>query len=355
MNILLLVNELRYTCGVTNHILYLSAGLANNTGNKVFIITGGGDGIDRFDNINAEIINDSRFLHENRTSVNYISAINVLSGFIKKNKIDIIHSHTHYAANIASHAAYLKRTPKVQTNHGLLAAGGKLKHFSADKYVAINEHIYNFLMDNNIASEENIKLIRCGIFVPAEPPVKSSGKLKIIAASRFTKEKGLDTFIKAVSILDSETKQKAEFIIAGIGEEEDALKQLNSELNTGIDFPGNILNLSDELKDTHVFVYPSRSKSEGFPAVITEAGAHNNLLITSDFYGVTNIVENNTDGFVFPQDDSEKFAGILAQAINNYNSLSGMSLNFYNKVKDLFDLQTMIFKHEELYKECLRT
>ena len=355
MNILYLANELRYTCGVTNHLLYLTSGLAANSENRIFIITGGGDGIERFKNINAEILNDNRFHHQNRSAVHYISAINVLSGFIKKNKIDIIHSHTHYAANIASNASYLKRMPKIQTNHGLLTDKGKLKHFNADKYIAINEHIYDYLLANNITSEDNIKLIRCGIYVPPEAPVKSKVKLKIIAASRFTKEKGLDIFINAVSKLGNEVKQKAEFIIAGMGEEETALKQMNSELNAGISFPGNIVNLGEILKNTHIFVYPSRSKSEGFPAVITEAGASGNLLITSDFYGVTRAVENNVDGIIFKSEDADNLAEALSRAINDFDSLAGFRLNFYNKVKNLFNLETMIQKHEDLYKECLRT
>jgi glycosyltransferase involved in cell wall biosynthesis len=210
------------------------------------------------------------------------------------------------------------------------------------------------LIDNRIASEENVKLIRCGIVVPPSPPEKPAGTIKIIAASRFTREKGLDIFIRAVSKLETGVKQNTEFIVAGMGEEEQALKQLNSDLNAGVSFPGNFKNLNDILKDTHIFVYTSRSGSEGFPAVITEAGAFNNLLITSDFRGIQSIVKDGVDGFVFPSDNYEKLAVLLKGAIANYPGLKEMSLNFYTKVRSLFDLQTMITKHDELYKECLR-
>jgi glycosyltransferase involved in cell wall biosynthesis len=354
MNILFLTNELRYTCGVTNHLLHLAGELAKNSKHKIFIITGGGNGIDRFDDINIKILEDKRFLHENRNSVNYLSAVNILSKFIRQNKIDILHSHSHYAANIAAMVTKLRKIPKVQTNHGILEEKGKLNHFSADKYVAINEHIYNYIIENKITAAENVKFIRCGIQIPIELSMKTHSPVKVLAASRFIHEKGLDLYIKAVSEIEYEIKSKAEFYIAGEGEEESNLKKLNDDLNAGVKFLGRVNNLGNTLKDTHIFVYTSRSKSEGFPAVITEAGAFNNLLIISDFKGVDSVVKDNVDALVFPVNDVKKLAEQIREAILNYNNLSKIAEQFYYKVKDLYDLNKMISKHEELYSQCLK-
>lgn len=352
MNILLIVNELRYTCGVTNHIIHLSRGLASSGKVKLWIITGGGNGIDRFKDINVNIISDKRFFHKGRGLGSYLSAITFLTKFIRKNKIDVVHSHNHYAANISSRAAKISKANTIQTNHGLLQSKGRLKHFNADHYIAINEHISEYLLRNKIAAETSISLIRCGVPVDPRPAKKQNGKLKVIAASRFKYGKGLDIFINAVASLDKTEKDKAEFYIAGEGELENSLKELNSSTSAGIKFLGSVKDIYSFLKDTHILVHPSRSKSEGFPAIITEAGACNNLVISSDFTGSHSVIAND-EGLFFKVDDPNELSKKLTEAILNYSQYENTSLKFYNKVKDWFDLDTMISKHIELYDKLM--
>lgn len=352
MNILLIVNELRYTCGVTNHIVHLSEGLLKTGKVNLWIICGGGNGTDRFNDIDVNIISDRRYLHNKRNITNYASAITHLVNFIRKNKIDIVHSHTHYAANITKRASKFVNVMLVQTNHGILQDKSRLKHFNAEKYIAINEHIYNYLINNNISEKENIKFIRCGIPIETTPPQKADSVIKVITASRFTKEKGLDIYIKAVSRINNPIKSKTEFYIAGEGEEEHELMKLNNHTKAGITFLGSVKDIYSILRETHILVYPSRSKSEGFPAIITEAGATNNLVISSGFNGARDVINDNEDGIIFKQDSEEDLTGKLETAINNYSDYKKLSLKFYDKIKDWYNIDTMIKKHVELYREC---
>lgn len=354
INALIIVNELRYACGVTNHVLHLAKGLADSGEVKVFIICGGGNGIERFNEIDAEIIYDKRFLHKGRDIRNYFIAITALARYIRKYKINIIHSHTHYAANIASRASKLMKIPAIQTNHGLLQFKGRLKHFNAEKYIAINEHIKDYMIKQKIANEGDIKFIRCGIPIISPEPPKAKGKIKVLSASRFNYEKGLDLYIKAAASLDEATKQKCEFFLAGEGEIESTLKDLNEKLNSNVKFCGSVKDMYKLLAETHIFVYPSRSKSEGFPAVLTEAGATNNLVISSDFDGVSPVIENNKQGLIFKSNDVDDLKLKLTEAVHHYENYTNLSLNFYNKVKTLYDINTMIEKHINLYKECLK-
>jgi glycosyltransferase involved in cell wall biosynthesis len=352
MNILLLTNELRYACGVTNHLLHLSSGLLESKKIKLLIICGGGNGLDRFKDIDLKISVDKRFLHKGRNIKNFISAIAHLVKFIKKNNIEIVHSHTHYAANIARNASKLIKIKTIQTNHGLLQTKGILKHFSAEKYIAVNEHIYNYVLENRITGKNNVRFIRCGIPVPEKYPQKVRKKLKIIAASRFDSEKGLDTYINAVAGVKHILKTKAEFYIAGAGKLEKDLKKMSSQKRTGIHFLGIVKDMYKLLSETHIFVYPSRSNSEGFPAVITEAGATGNLVISSDFKGSEYVIKNNEDGLIFKQNDFAQLKKILTKVMGNYDYYIPISRSFHRKTKKMFDLGTMVKKHIELYKEC---
>lgn len=353
INVLIIANELRYICGVTNHILHLSKGLAESGEVKLFIICGGGNGTNLFKDVNALLTIDKRFFHKGRNITNYFSAITFLAKFIRKNKIDIIHSHSHYAANIAANAVKLSKSKTVQTNHGILKSRGRLKHFNADKYIAINEHISDYLINTGAADKDNIEFIRCGIPVETSPAEKTSEKIKVIAASRFTYEKGLDVYIKAVSLLDDSAKSKAEFLLAGDGELESSLKELSNKLNSGINFTGSITNIYQLLKDTHILVYPSRSLTEGFPAIITEAAACNNVVISSKFYGSGYILKNNENALMFEHEDINSLVSLLEDVINNYNKFSGISFSLYSTIKDKFRIDTMIEKHLNLYKKMI--
>lgn len=354
MNILFLTYELNYSSGVTAHILNLTNGLAKAGDVNVYIICGGGNGIEKFKDTDADISVNNIFLHKNRSYLNYARALYYLVKFVKKNKIDIIHSHTHYAANLAYGASKFCNVKTVQTNHGLLETKGKLPLFRADKIIAIDEHIRDFIIQEKICAQQNVLFIRRGIPVPGTPPWKAKIKLKIIAAARLVRENGLDVFIKAVSLLPEHDRNKAEFLISGEGEHEEHLKKLNKEYGSSIKFLGKVNDMPSLLRDTHVFVFPSSAAAEGFPAVITEAAACNNLIISSDCPGIEKIFVSDIDGLAFKAGDEYDLMIKIKLAIDSYETIKPMAEHFYNKVKELFDMNSMIQKHMELYGSCLR-
>jgi len=353
INLLLIVNELNYTCGVTNHILHLAGGLTASGSVKLWIITGGGNGIARFANMDVSIITDERFLHSNRSFSGHISAINFLVKFVRENKIDILHSHYHYGAAIARRVSKLTKRMTIQTNHGIIPETGRLKHFNADKYVAINEHIRKYILDNEIAAEKNIYFIRCGIPVESTIPVKNDKQIKVIAASRFVEGKGVDTYIKAAGMLKNAEKINVSFSLAGEGPLEEELKSLNQSLSAAVKFTGRVIDMYSLLRESHIVVFPGVSGSEGFPAIITEAGATGGLLISSRFRGAENILIDGTNCLIYPPGDDGKLAEILSNAIKNYATLKPLAENLYTMVKQEFDLQTMTDNHISMYRECL--
>ncbi|MEO8513952.1 MAG: glycosyltransferase [Ignavibacteria bacterium] len=353
MNILLIVNELKYSCGVTNHILHLAKGLADSGQCRLWIICGAGNGIQRFADINVTIISDERFLHLNRSFSGFILSINYLVKFIRENEIDVIHSHSHFGAAIAIRASKLTGITTVQTNHGLLQNSGRLKHFNAHKYVAINEHIYHHVLNNKIAKKDKVYFIRCGIPINNELPVKPvNEKIKVLAASRFVHEKGLDIYIHAVNKLPANIFAKADFYLAGEGELEEELAELNRSLGSHITFTGRIVDMYAFLSKTHILVNPSRSDSEGFPAIITEAGAAKVLVVSSDFRGAEEVLKHEMNSLIFKEHSSDKLSNILGKVISDYDSYSHMASGFYDFVSREFSIPVMIEKHISLYDQC---
>ena len=102
MKILFLINELLIVCGVSKHFYHLLSGLKEiYPENDYFVICGGGDVIEKFERLDVQIIINENIKHETRSLKGYFQGIYDIQKFVRENKINIIHSHHHYAASIA--------------------------------------------------------------------------------------------------------------------------------------------------------------------------------------------------------------------------------------------------------------
>jgi len=319
---------------------------------NVFLMYGEGDAADKFNNENINLKHERKLDHSVRSISNYSSAIYTVYRFCRKNKINIIHSHNHYSSSIAKHASVFLNIKTVQTNHGIIPGEGRLNHFNADFYIAVNDRIKKFIVDNNIAGKSNVRLIYNGIDFDDTLIIKKNSPLKIIAASRFEKSKGLNTFILAVSKLPESLRKNVEIIIAGEGSLEKELKESDKKLKTGIIFSGNDKDLRKKLDQTSIFVIASNT--EGLPMTIIEAAASRNLIVSSDFAGVTDILKNETDGLIFKRNDADDLASKLIFALTNKELTDKMTSVFYEKAKKNFNSGLMCSEHINFYREILK-
>ena len=132
MKILFLVNQLLKVCGVSKHFYHLLSGFKEfYPENDYFVMCGGGDAIEKFERLGIKIIVDENIKHETRSLSGYLKGIYDIYKFAKFNKIDIIHSHHHYATSMAHNAAKFLKSKTVFTNHGILPEVGSLNHFSS--------------------------------------------------------------------------------------------------------------------------------------------------------------------------------------------------------------------------------
>lgn len=351
MKVLIITNQLLTTCGVSKHLNYFLETVKNKADKTEFtILCGGGDAVENYKSL-AEVIVFEPVKHENRTVKKFLQSIQFVFKLQQKNKFDIIHAHNHYAANIAIYAAKLTNVKVIQTVHGIIAPIGKLKHYPAKTIIAVNEHIKEYLINNYDFSSSKIHLIRNGL--PAIENLKKpkNQKLKIISAGRLIEEKGFDIFIKAVSKLPSEIRNKAEFFIAGKGDYETQLMKLNSELKAEITFLGELKDLPVYLQSTDVFVNPTRSQSEGFPVVITEAALNKNLVISSTFVGCKFILKDEENSLLFDMDNYEKLSRMLDKVIRNFDDYNDLIQNLFAKVKQEYNIERMFIQLKGLYSE----
>ncbi len=355
----MLTDELNYADGVTSHLYCLLNELKHRIGLNTILMCSGGDSVQRFLDEGITVIVEKKLNHSLRNFKSYSEIILRLLNFSRKNKIRIIHSHNHYAANIAYRVSRLRNENTIhtiQTIHGIIPEAGRLPHFKADRYVAVSEPVFNTITGNKIAVKENVRLIRQGFAGIKNPGEKNYESIKVICVSRLVYEKGIDTFILAAKAVNEKYQGKVKFLIAGSGEYESELNSLNNRINAGVEFLGNVKNVTELLSRTNIFVMPTRSASEGFPMAIVEAAFTKNIIISSKTDWLNPVFKNGVDGFTFEggnEEDLEKdLTDKIIFAIENPEESNKMAVNFYLKSQKLFSIETMVKKHLELYCEC---
>lgn len=183
-----------------------------------------------------------------------------------------------------------------------------------------------FHIPNMIRLPKDIKYIAP---VPATLPT-------IGLITRIEKIKGVDIFIKALSILKSQ-KVKFKAKIAGEGNEAENIKKLiiKHGLEDNIQMLGWIREPQKFYKQIDILTLPSRE--EPFGIVILEGFLYSKPLIVSNVSGPMEIVEADKDALVFENENHVELARSLDKMLSDQQLQKKLSENGFNKVK-LYDI-----------------
>ncbi len=159
--------------------------------------------------------------------------------------------------------------------------------------------------------------------------------------SRVMKEKGIDQYLDAAKAI-KEKYPNTEFHICGFCEPEyDGT--LNDYVEKGIVvFHGMIKNVPEFLENINCVIHPTYYP-EGLSNVLLESCATGRPIITTDRSGCREVVEEGVNGFVVPQQDSEK----LIETVDKFMQLSieekkNMGLAGRRKVEKEFDRNIVV-------------
>lgn len=162
----------------------------------------------------------------------------------------------------------------------------------------------------------------------------------VLYFGRLAEEKGLIELIEAMKKLPN-IKLK----IAGTGPLEKIIK---SESN--IEYVG--FKTGDELKEliakAKFAIYPS-VWFENCPLSILEAESYGTPVITANYGGMKELVENNETGILINEINPENLRKIIEELYNDDNKIRYMSKNCIDKRKKMITLQQYTNKLEELY------
>lgn len=294
--------------------------------------------------------------------VNYISAVRI-SGFIKKNKIDLIHTNSsvnNIGAIIAHryklyHVWHIREFGKEDFNMEFVKNEEKCLRFINDnstKIVFISKAIekkYSKMFD-----KKKCVLIYNGIgeeYIYEKKP-KETNFYNFLIAGRLENAKGQEEAIMAVNELVKNKITNIKLYIAGSGELSQKLKELVNKLgiNQYIEFCGKVSNLKEMRKKMDVELVCS--KMEAFGRVTIEAMMTSNPVIGANTGGTVELVMDGFNGYLYNQGDYKDLSKKMTKIISDNKKFNEMSKNAYIYSKN-FTSKKNSENISNLYKEII--
>jgi len=290
---------------------------------------------------------------------------------LKKEKPDIVHTHSSKAGIIGRWAAYYAKVPLIiHTFHGfgfndeqnyfvrkIYILAERLTAKITDKLVAVSYENISKGLKNKIGNELQYTMIRSGIKLQdyqididfekkkKEFGLKNEHIVGMIAC--FKKQKAPLDFIKTAKSVCAE-KPDAKFILVGDGvlrkRIEAEIKKLNLEKN--VILTGWRKDTNEIIKIFDVFVLTSLW--EGLPRVIVESMSAGIPVVATYIDGTKEIVQEGLTGFVVHPHETEKMAERILRLLNNPDLRKKFSQAAKKRVQE-FDIDLMVRQQEKLY------
>ena len=176
-------------------------------------------------------------------------------------------------------------------------------------------------------------------------------KFIFFTIARFDFQKGYDTLVKAIRIIDKKLPPDVIFVFLGDGPEKGRILGMikSYNLNNRITVLNEKIDNNFLWKLGKVFVLPSRW--EGLPTVILEAGCSRKLVIASSTYGNTELIHHDKTGLLFPVEDFNSLADMILKAYKNYDKFMKFGNYLHKLVKSEYTIKRMVKEYESIYMQ----
>ena len=300
--------------------------------------------------------------------------------FLRKEKPQIVHTHTPKAGIIGMLAARLAGVPhRLHTVAGLplMEATGtkrkilnfveKLTYSSATRVYPNSKGLYDFILQNNFTQSNKLKIIGNGSSnginttffssdqVSETERVTLREKLNIqpddfvfVFVGRIVSDKGINELMKAFSQLQTaENNEPTGIKLLLVGGLESDLDPLNPETLAEINQNKDIISVGFQ-QDVRPFfaisdalVFPSYR--EGFPNVVMQAGAMGLPSIVSDINGCNEIIVEGENGLIIPSKNVEKLKEKMLTLARDKNLYIKLKENSRRMIENRYE-QSVVWK-----------
>lgn len=185
----------------------------------------------------------------------------------------------------------------------------------------------------------------------------SVNRIRILFPSRMLWDKGVRELKEVTEILKNDYRDKIQFILVGMADDNNKSAVPTSYLNEWQDgdyviWRGHVNEMVDLYKDSHIVVLPSYR--EGLPKTLIEACAIGRPIVTTDAIGCKDCVDEGVNGLKVPVKDSKALANALKFLFLDVDLMSKMGAESRKKAEREFDIRDVISKHLLIYNSFLK-
>lgn len=205
-----------------------------------------------------------------------------------------------------------------------------------DKIIVVSKFIYDSMSKMKYGYKDKMKiildivdpkLIMSMAYKEVAKELDKEDKFKILTVGRLASVKGYDLAIKTANLL-KENKFKFKWFIIGEGPERKNIQELieNYALKDEVILLGSKSNPYPYMRKCDLYVQTSRK--EGFGLTVMEAKILKNVVVSTNFDTINELITENFDGVVVDKDERSIYEGIK-KLINN--------TSFYEEIKKNLD------------------
>ncbi|HGB9535922.1 TPA: glycosyltransferase family 4 protein [Escherichia coli] len=319
-------------------------------------------------------------LCRNISPVEDLKSLISLYKIFKRERYDIVHTHSSKTGILGRIAARMARVPcVVHTVHGFAFESTKKQAIKnlykwlemigakcSTKIICLHEEDKNICLNILKIKADKIVVIPNGVDINKFTPATNKGKIKeeilslresnfvFTMVGRLWPQKNPLYFVEvAKQIIKNELIPGSVFVLVGDGELMSVIKEhyLEDELlHNRLLLLGWRNDISDILKASDVFVLPSLW--EGMPLAILEAQSTGLPCVVSNINGNKSLVTNKFDGYLVELNDINSFINALVN-ISEKNVYARMSNNCRAKIVSNYNITQRIEKIKIMYYQLL--
>ncbi len=311
----------------------------------------------------------ARFLPLARRRKVDILALARLERFLRRERVDVLHSHK-FGSNVwGTIVGRLARVPVVLAHeHTWSYEGQPLRRFldreliarGATRFIAVSREDRRRMSEVEGIEESRTLFIPNGVLSSPPPSGRdvraelqiAPGAPVIGAVGVLRAQKALHVLLSALAQL-RERRPDARLLIVGDGPERARLEALAAELAVAdaVTFLGHRGDVPDVLRALDVAV--SCSDFEGSPLAVMEYMDAALPIVATAVGGVPDLIESGVHGLLVPRGDAAALAAAIFEALADPERSRTMGARARERRRSEFDIDTLVRRLEALYLELL--
>ena len=293
-----------------------------------------------------------------------------LAWFLRREKIDVLHSHDLWSNLMGVPAAWIARTPVILASQRNLAhlpwytpfrrKVVRLIYRLSTAVIANSEAVRKLLIEEFRVPAGRVHVLRNGVDFarfnsrPGDRrkingSLTRESKLILNVANMNSQVKGHAVLIEAARTVCSLVPQ-AKFVLIGDGPLRPGLERRAQEcgLQRSVIFLGRRDDVAEILSCADLFAFPSFV--EGLPNSVLEAGAYGLPVVATPVGGIPEIISDGVTGLLVKPRDSQALADSILKVLKNPDLAARLSRACRARVREQFSFDRLIKDLGHLYE-----